>query len=151
MWCLRFAARPCFKVSAYKKVTHIVNSRNIELILIFNRYMWPCVYMALFCCGADVSARLLCTHAVIDTAVVLTHRILLLWCATYLVLRSRVYKYSYILSRFSSNKADCHVRIYCTRYFFTQSKCDNSIERGNSPTILNSGHDSEVRTTIIQF
>ena len=44
-------------------------------------------------------------------------------------------------------KADRRVRIFCTRYFFTDSK----YRTRNSPTILNSGHDSEVRTMIMQL
>ena len=41
--------------------------------------------------------------------------------------------------------------MFCTRYCFTDSKYDGSIEREISPAVLNSGHDSEVRTTIIQL
>ena len=57
-------------------------------------------------------------HAVLDTTVVVTHRILL-WVATYLVLRSRVYEYSYIQDRVSSNMS-CSYLLYQILFYGLQ-------------------------------
>ena len=109
---------------------YVVNSRNLEMILIFNMYIrhWTSSAVERKClCNNPLYACcywFCCTyHPPHDTPVVCDRH--------YLFLRSRVYEYPCIPGRLSSKmcKAHCRGLIFCTRYFLTDSDYDNSIER----------------------
>ena len=123
MWCLRGAARPCFKASAYK-VTCIL------WILVRSNWFWyltgryiitPCVYTAFLCCRADVSLQ--------DSSARMLLLILLQFSPTgyccgvrHISFFDLAYTSTLIYQVGSPVIRTCRVRIFCTRYFFTDSK-----------------------------